>query len=95
MTAGQNVNGGGNIQYRVTGNTQALAPELVDPQFVNDTQLSAPITATTIRPRTWTEQSYAIKAGSPAENRGSTIVDVTSLVPAYGPTSSLPPLGGP
>ena len=95
VAAGQNVNGGGNIQFRVTGNTQALAPELVDPQFVNDTQLSAPITATTIRPRTWTEQSYAINAGSPAENRGSTIVDITSLVPAYGPTSSLPPLGGP
>ena len=95
VPAGQSVNAGGNFQYRVSGNTQAVANEIVDPQFVDDAKLMAPVTATTISPRVWTLNSYALNGNSPATGAGSLIVNVTDIVPAYGPSASLPPLGGP
>ncbi|MDZ4836414.1 MAG: hypothetical protein SGJ27_21780 [Candidatus Melainabacteria bacterium] len=95
VPATQVINGGGNFQYHVTGNTTALAAGLVDPQFTAEAQLWAPITPTTISPRVWTTQSYALNTASPANGKGSSITLVTDIVPAYGPVHRLPPLGGP
>lgn len=95
VPAGTSLNGGGNFQYRVSGNTQTLANEIVDPKFVEDATMSANVTASTIRPRVWTTTSYALKPDSPATGKGSPIVNVTDIVPAYGPNSGFPPLGGP
>ncbi len=91
----QAVNGGGNFQYHVTGNTTALAAGLVNPQFTAEAQLWTPVTQTTISPRVWTTQSYALDAASPAVGKGSDITLVTDIVPAYGPAGRFPPVGGP
>lgn len=91
----QIVDGGGNVQYRVTGNTMALAPTLVNPLYVDHAIMVQQVNQQTIRPRTFTTQSYALGAGSPAVGKGSPIVNVTDVVPAYGPNSGLPPMGGP
>lgn len=91
----QVIRGGGNVQFHVTGNTTALASALVDPQFVQESQLWKPITGATISPRVFTTQSYVLSPASPALGKGSSITDVTSIVPAYGPIGHLPPLGGP
>ncbi len=95
VPAGQVVDGGGNFQYRITGNTMALAPTIVNPLYVDDATLAHSVTSSTISPRSFTTQSYALSPSSPATGKGSPIADVTSIVPAYGPTSGLPPQGGP
>lgn len=96
VPAGSSINGGGNIQFRVSGNTQALANDLTDPQFVEDAKLSEEVTATTIRPVNWTSTSFAVAKGSPATGKGSTIKNVSDLVSPYGPTRGLPThFGGP
>lgn len=95
IPAGTSVNGGGNFQYRVSGNTQAIANQIVDPMFIEDKAMSAEVTPATIRPRSWTTTSYALKPGSPATGKGSPILNVTDIVPAYGPDRGFPPLGGP
>jgi hypothetical protein len=91
----QVINAGGNIQYHVTGNTTAVAAALVDPQYVQESTLWTPVNPQTYRPRAWTTQSYALSASSPALGKGCSITDVTAIVPAYGPNSGLPPMGGP
>lgn len=91
----QTINGGGNIQYHVTGNTTAVAAALVDPQYVQESTLWTPVNPQTYRPRAWTVQTYELASGSPAQGKGSPITNVQSIVPAYGPNSGLPPLGGP
>lgn len=95
VPATQVINSGGNFQFHVTGNTTAVAAALVDPQYIAETELWKPVTSSTIVPRNWTTQSYAMNAGSPALGKGSDITLVTDIVPAYGPTRGLPPLGGP
>lgn len=95
VPAGTSINGGGNVQYRVSGNTQTLASVMVNPLYANDAAMSAPVERTTISPRVWSETGYQLNAGSPAQGKGSSITDVTSIVPAYGPTYGLPHPGGP
>lgn len=95
VPATQVVDGGGNFQYRVTGNTMALAPTIVNPLYVDDATLSQLVTPSTISPRVFTTQSYQLSPSSPAVGKGSPIIRVTDIVPAYGPTSGLPPMGGP
>ncbi len=95
VPATQSINGGGNFQYHVTGNTTALASGLIDPQFIEEAQLWTPVNTNTISPRVWTTQSYALSAASPAVGKGSSIVLVTDIAPAFGPSFRFPPLGGP
>lgn len=91
----QVISTGGNVQYHVTENTTALAPDIVNPLYVEETQLWHAVNAQTISPQSWTTQGYALSSGSPAIGKGSTITSVTSIVPAYGPAGHFPPLGGP
>lgn len=95
VPATQLINAGNNFQYHVTGNTTAVAAGLVNPMFNAEAQLWAPVTPTTISPKVWTTNSYALNAASPAIGKGSSITLVTDIVPAYGPAGPLPPLGGP
>lgn len=95
VPATQVVSAGGNVQYHVTGNTTALASALVNPLYVNESQLWTPVTTPTISPQVWTTQSYALSASSPAVGKGSTITQVSSFVTPYGPAGRWPIPGGP
>ncbi len=95
VPATQVINAGGNFQYHVTGNTTALAPAIVDPQYVDETVLWRPVNGSTISPRAWTTQSFALGSTSPAIGKGSSITQVSSIVAPYGPDRGFPPLGGP
>ncbi len=96
VPAGQVVNGGGNIQFGVTGNTVALAPTMVDPMLVDNAALAAVTAATQFVPRTVTTYNFSPASGSPATGKGSNIARVSDICEPYGPTSGLPgSLGGP
>jgi len=96
VPATQIITGGGNVQYAVTGNTMAIAPTMVDPNFVDNATLSAMQAQSQFVPRTLTSANFAPAAGSPAVGKGSSFVKVSDLVPPYGPTSGLPiSIGGP
>lgn len=91
----QAINGGGNIQYAVTGNTVALSASLVDPQFVDNAELSAALAPVAYVPRTLTTLSFAPTAAA-AQGKGAAITRVADMVAPYGPTSGLPGImGGP
>lgn len=95
VPAAQIVNGGGNVQYSVTGNTVALASTLVDPQLLTS-NIYFPVTPTTFMPQAYTLFDFSVKPGSPATGKGSTIGTVSSICMPYGPTRGLPPaVGGP
>ncbi|MBX3137802.1 hypothetical protein KF707_16375 [Candidatus Obscuribacterales bacterium] len=91
----QSLDNGGNVQYHVTGNTTTLASSLVNPQYVQESTLWAPVNKDTYRPRAWTVQTYELASGSPATEKGCSITNVGAIVPPYGPNSGLPPMGGP
>jgi len=92
----QVISGGGNVQFAVTGNTTALAPSLVDPQFVDNATLAAPVLPTQFIPRTLTSLDFTPAAGSPATGKGSPFARVSDIVAPYGPTSGMPSaVGGP
>lgn len=92
----QLVSGGGNVQFAVSGNTLALAPTLVDPQFVDSATLSAPIAAADFVPKTLTSLDFARSSGSPAANKGSSLTKVSNIVAPFGPAYGLPiAIGGP
>lgn len=96
VPAGQVVNGGGNVQFGVTGNTVALAPSIVDPLLVDSAALSVVSAPTQFIPRTVTTYNFSPASGSPAVGKGSNIVRVSDIVEPYGPTYGLPGvLGGP
>lgn len=95
VPAAQKVNGGGNVQYSVSGNTVALAPSLVDPQFVTS-NIYFPANPTAFIPQAYTLFDFSVKPGSPAAGKGSTIGSVSSICMPYGPIRGLPSnVGGP
>lgn len=96
VPAGQKVNGSGNVQYAVSGNTVAIAPSLVDPQFVDSAALSTVVAPSAFIPRTLTALDFSVVPGSPAVGKGSPIVKVSDICAPYGPIYGLPSnIGGP
>ncbi len=96
VPATQVITGGGNVQFAVSGNTMALAPSMVDPNFVDTATLSAMQAKSQFIPRTLTSANFSPALGSPATGKGSPFVRVSDLVAPYGPTSGLPSaIGGP
>lgn len=96
IPADQKINAGGNFQYNVSGNTVALAPSMIDPQFVDSATLSQPVAAVNFIPRTLTTSNFSTKPGSPATGKGSSFVRVSDMVAPYGPTTGFPTaIGGP
>ena len=95
VPAAQLVNGGGNVQYSVAGNTVALAPTLVDPQFVTS-HLYAPTPPSSFIPQAYTVFDFTVQPASPALGKGSPIGKVSDICGPYGPTRGLPTaVGGP
>ncbi len=95
VPAAQKVNGGGNVQYSVAGNTVALAPTLVDPQFVTS-HLYAPTPPSSFIPQAYTMFDFTVQPASPALGKGSPIGKVSDICGPYGPTRGLPTaVGGP
>ncbi len=96
VPAAQKINGGGNVQFAVSGNTVALAPSLVDPQFVDSKTLSAMVSPIAFIPRPLTSSDFSVVPGSPAVGKGSSIANVANICAPYGPTTGLPTaVGGP
>ncbi|MBK7748526.1 MAG: hypothetical protein IPP57_06480 [Candidatus Obscuribacter sp.] len=93
IPATMKVNAGGNFQYRVAGNTVALAPTLVDPQLTDEATVAA--MPSDYVPYTLAPLNYAPIATSPAVGKGSRLVSISELTTPYGPTTKIPPLGGP
>lgn len=94
MTAtGQSINAGGNVQYRVAGNTSALAPTLVDPQFQDEAAVAA--MPSNYNPYIFSTLNYTMNPSGPAAGKGSRLVTVSELCTPYGPNGPIPPLGGP
>lgn len=92
----QAINAGGNVQYGVSGNTVALAPTMIDPQFVDSATLSQPSAAVNFIPRSLTSLDFAPRVGSPAAGKGASLTKVSDLVAPYGPTTGFPTaIGGP
>ncbi|MDP3509996.1 MAG: hypothetical protein Q8T09_18645 [Candidatus Melainabacteria bacterium] len=96
VPAAQKINGSGNIQYAVSGNTVALAPSLVDPQFVDSAALSTVVAPSAFIPRTLTTLNFSLVPGSAAVGKGSPIAKVSDICASYGPIYGLPSnVGGP
>ena len=96
VPAGQKINGSGNVQYAVSGNTVAFAPTLVDPQFVDSAELSTVVAPSAFIPRTLTALNFSVVPGSTAVGKGSSIVKVSDICAPYGPVYGLPSnIGGP
>jgi len=96
VPATQVINGGGNVQFAVTGNTTALAPSLVDPQFTDEAALAAPVLPPSFIPRTLTSLDFTPLATSPAAGKGSPFGKVSDIVAPYGPPNGMPTaVGGP
>lgn len=93
VPASQVISGGGNVQYAVSGNTVALAPSLIDPQFVDNAALSAPSAPASFIPRLLTTLDFAPQAQA-ALNKGSNIVRVSDITAPYGPPYGLPVAAG-
>ncbi|CAN5202181.1 hypothetical protein BH11CYA1_BH11CYA1_32220 [soil metagenome] len=92
----QVINGGGNIQYAVSGNTVAIAPRLVDPNFVDSATLSAAVAPTAFFPRILTTLNFSLAETKSRVAKGSLIVRVSDICPPYGPNSGIPTVfGGP
>ncbi|MBK9206666.1 MAG: hypothetical protein IPL73_30495 [Candidatus Obscuribacter sp.] len=88
------VNAGGNFQYRVAGNTTALAGVLQDPQLVDGPAINA--LPDDYVPYTLSTLNYAPLPTSPAVGKGSQLTTVSELTAPYGPTVKIPvTLGGP
>lgn len=95
VPAGQKVNGGGNVQYSVSGNTVALAPSMVDPKFVTS-HIYGQTTPAVFIPQAYTLFDFTVQPGSPAVGKGSPIGKVADIAGPYGPTYGLPSnVGGP
>ncbi len=95
VPAAQKVNGGGNVQYSVSGNTVALAPSLVDPKFVTS-HIYAQTTPAVFIPQAYTLFDFTVQPGSPATGKGSSIGKVADISGPYGPVYGLPSnVGGP
>jgi hypothetical protein len=91
----QVINGGNNVQFNVTGNTVALAPNLVDPQFVDDALLSVASDPSQFIPRTLTTADFTPRA-SQAFRKGAFLTKVSTLCAPYGPNYGLTSvMGGP
>lgn len=96
VPAGKRINGSGNVQYAVSGNTVALAPSLVDPQFVDTVELSTVVAHSAFIPRSLTALNFSVVPGSAAASKGSPIAKVSDICAPYGPIYGLPSnIGGP
>lgn len=89
----QNINGGGNFQFRVFGNTTALSASQVDPQFQDEAAVAA--MPSNYEPYQFALLNYSIMPGSPAVDKGSRLTSVNQLTTPYGPKGPILPLGGP